>query len=110
VEVSRDYNGRISFYYNNLSLGFWYPGCTEELCTSTSAKLVGREFISVFKQLFHQYDTQETIVPAYNQEEMQDKEWGYITMREINGDVKATFSKVGRSYDVELKVKTDDGL
>ncbi len=75
--------------YGEVHFGFWYPGVIgEEFCSTSYAKLVVRRFSDLFHQLSG----------AYNKRTLSD---GVLDI-EVDGDVKARFSKAGRLFAVDF--------
>jgi hypothetical protein len=75
-----------------VKFGFWLDGDTLEYASSTSGKLIIQKFNELFQQLEKSYPVKNVAgrVGATEKE------------IEVNGDVTATFSKVGRIFDVKL--------
>lgn len=76
--------------YGEVQIGFWYPGCSEELCTVSNAKKVIEKFGSFVDNL--QEDYSKDILKDGSKEV------------NVDGAVLARFFKEGRYFDVELSL------
>jgi len=85
-----DINRNIIFY-GETRFGFVLPGCSEEICSLSTAKLVVEKFQSLILDLSNDFKIDEF-----------DDGSREIT---VNGDVLATFAKEGRYFDINLSRK-----
>ena len=82
---------RNSIFYGETRFGFVLPGCSEEICSLSTAKLVVEKFQSLILDLSNDFKIDEF-----------DDGSREIT---VNGDVLATFAKEGRYFDINLSRK-----
>ena len=90
VPTRWDSNGKI-IGYGESKFGFQMPGCSEEICSLSTAKLIVEKLQSLILDLSNEYEISEL--------EDDSKE---IT---VDGQFLARFNKVGRYYDINLTRK-----
>lgn len=76
----------------DVKFAFWISGCTEEFCSESTAARVVPKFADALEKMASAY-TIKTFADGSRE----------IT---VEGDVRATFLKDGRSFDVELTCKS----
>lgn len=85
--TSRTLEGKI-VEYGEVSFGFWYLECSEELCTISNAKKVAAKFDELYAKLADEYETKL----------LKDG----VKDISVDGDIRAKFFKEGRYFDVNL--------
>ena len=86
----RNVDGKI-LEYGEVSFGFWYPECDDELCSISTAKKVSAKFGELFLQLSDDYQ----------KEILKDD----IKAIDVDGNVRAKFFKDSRYFDVNLSLE-----